>query len=487
MLAFFADNKLKKVELATNTVQVICEAGFGGGGTWNADGVILFAAQSALRTVLQRVSASGGTPTPITRLEKEFGIHAWPEFLPDGRHYLYMRLEPGQASGVFVGRLDSDERKPILTSEWNPTRERYEPVDEIGRAMYAAGYLFYDRGRALFAHPFDAVRLQPTGEPVRVADSIAIDAPGRSAYDVSSTGVLAYRPPSAQRVSQLTWINRAGREIGPVGAPHPSLNATLSPDANSVLVDGGPILRIDVATGTSTQVTLGGVVPVWNPDGTQLVFRGGAGRGPTVSVAPTDGSDLDGSPLGPALNAWPGDWSTDGILVGTAVRPETSSYDLWALVVGKPDSTSFPVASRFDEADPQLSPDRRWLAYAATDESDDWEVYVRPFDRPGGALRVSRDGGRRPRWSNDARELFYVQPDGALMSTVIDTRAAIQVVSTTALFRHPALSEDFTRIDLAFPYDVAPDGQRFLVRVPVGSPQPAAIAVLLNWPAQVKR
>jgi Tol biopolymer transport system component len=205
-----------------------------------------------------------------------------------------------------------------------------------------------------------------------------------------------------------------------------------------------------------------------------------------LSIAPTDGSEPAGHLLGVAVNAWPEDWSRDGrVIVGTAIRSETSSWDLFIDPVDAPRTIRFPVASRFDEADARLSPDGRWLAYSARDESTGWEVYVRPVEDVGGLVRVSRGGARYPRWGANGRELFYVAPDGTLMRVSIDSGPPFRVLSSAPLFRHHALT--LSRGGLArSPYDVSPDGQRFLVMIPVEPPRSAPISVLLNWAGVLK-
>jgi serine/threonine protein kinase/Tol biopolymer transport system component len=510
-IGFFADGALKRVDLETGDVRMICAAGFGGGGTWNADDVILFAAESAasaaVRPQLQRVSAAGGSPKPATSKAEPFDRRVWPHFLPDGRHYLYMGGQAGEKVGVYVGVLDSDEHTPIVTAQdrvpdlQNPDDLMREFPTGIRarqglntRAVYAAGRLFYLRDGALVAQPFDASRLALTGEAVQIVDAVWLDAPGRSAFDVSANGVLAYRSPVAPDVTQLTWFDRGGREIGRLGDPGPYYFVALSQDGRSVLTgrsagprQGRTIVRIDVATGTSVPVGERGSLPVWSPDGSQFVYRHTA---PLTHIAPTDGSDLVGRPLSPLMYALPFDWSRDGrIVIGQVYRAETKSYDVWASVVGT-GKFSFLLESRFAEMEPQISPDQQWLAYASN-YSGRFEVYVRPFDRPGSVVPVSRNGGRRPRWNGDGTELFFVEADGDVVRAAIRLGATAGIMDRESLFRQPSLSytdESGTPglFDRGLSYDVTKDGQRFLCPVPLQTSQPSAIVVLSNWPALMR-
>ena len=484
-IGFFADRKLKIVELSTGRVQVLCDAGLGGGGTWNRGGVIVFAPESAVSSPLglMRVMATGGNPQPLTTLEEGRGVHAWPHFLPDGRHYLYTRMARAGGSfpvrvsaGVYVGSLDGNDVKKILP---------------VFRATYANGALFFVNAGRLTAQPFDLTRLAASGEAVQIAENVEETAPGRSAFDVSPNGVLAYRAgsPRINDLVQLTWIDRTGRETGRLGEPGRYAAAVVSPDGRSVLTAGRRrLLRIDVMNATATPLPETGLSPVWSPDGAKLAFTGGSGGfpGPTaVNVRAADGSGSLETVLPLGQQVYPNSWSSNSeFIVGTTIRADTGS-DVFATRIGS-NTATYPVASRFDEGDPDVSPDMKWLAYAATDESGRWDAYVRPFGRSGGIWRVSRAGGRHPRWSRDGRELFYVTPEGVLMSASVSGAPSFRVTAIRQLFQHQALGLDFNRRLWYSPYDVADDGRRFLVRIPAESGMPEPIVVLLNWPSLIR-
>jgi Tol biopolymer transport system component len=489
-VGFFADSKLKRIELATGLVYTICDTGVGGGAAWNADGTILFSPHSTTGpALLYQVPASGGTAVPITKPAGTYYVHGWPEFLPDGRRYLYRRTEAGTPSGVFLGQLDSEEYRPLITRPIpaDPGQAAGGLQTMVSRAVYADGHVFYVRARALYAQPFDLGSGSLSGDPLLIAEDVWQDSPGRSAFDVSSAGDVAYRPVSLPSRSQLTWLDLAGVEIGRLGDPGTWLGPALAPDGRSVAVaHGGRIVRVDVDRGTDSPVTSRGNVPVWSPDGSQIVFRGASG-GPITSIAPADGSQPAGKVLEGRVNAWPGDWSRTGnVVVGTAVRAETGSYDLFMKVVGSAEPASYPVASRADETDPRLSPDDRWLAYAERDGSGTWQLHVRAFNRAGGATRVSPRSGRYPRWSRDGRNLYFVDTQGTLMRATVRAGDTFEVVNVQPLFTNAALSAPN---DVAFhpPYDLAPDGRRFLVNVPLEAAKPTPIVVLLNWRRALQR
>jgi hypothetical protein len=290
---------------------------------------------------------------------------------------------------------------------------------------------------------------------------------------------------------QLTWFDRAGREAGRIGEPAAYSAAVVSPDARYVLAAGqGNLLRIDIANGTATPLPeRGATSPVWNPEGTKVAFTGGVPeRGPTlVSVRAVDGSGPGETVLPLLEQVYPNDWSSNGqFIVGSVIRANTG-YDLFTTRVGSHTAT-YPVASRFDETDADLSPDLHWIAYAATDESRRWEVYVRPFGQSGGAVwRVSRSGGRHPRWSGDGHDLFYVTPDGAVISASVSAGTPFRITASRELFKQAAVALDFNTTLAYSRYDVTRDGERFLVRMPGESGMPEPIVVLLNWPPLLQR
>jgi serine/threonine protein kinase len=493
-IAFFAGNTLKKIDLATGSVETICkcETGTGGGGTWNRDGIILFS-KGLVVSPLWQVPASGGLAVALPPIATgggaeidRIGPNAWPQFLPDGRHFLF--LTGAQAApGLYVGALGSTDYKRILQFARGPragggAEVVRNPTDRT-RGWYAGGFLFFLHQRSLMAQRFDVDRLEMVGSPIRLVEEVEQTAPGRSAFSVSGN-VLAYRPRTEERTRlRLTWFDRSGRESRSVGeAPYNGI--ALSHDGRFVLASAGPagVLRIDTENGIPTPMGFQGQTPVWAPGGARFSIAGGPAGGPFPAIvdAATREAKLVDAPLNG--QAWPSDWSRDGrYLVGEMLNSETL-LDVWAAdVVAMPPKIRYLTRAAGNQQDQRISPDGRWVAYASNERSNSFEVYVRPFPEGPGNWRVSTAGGRLPTWTSDARALLYVAPDGTLMETKVASGTEFHATAPQPLFRHAALARGFNR-DAQFgrPYDTI-DGQRFLVAVPVSEPPPVPIVVVLNW------
>ena len=503
-IAFFADNALKRIELATGTVEAICkcDTGTGGGGTWNRDGTILFS-KGLVVSPLWQVPASGGLAAALPPIAVDaggaseidrIGTNAWPQFLPDGRHFLFLSGAQG-APGVYVGVLGSRDYKRVLRfargvrSGAGPDVVTTGGLTERTRGWYAGGFLFFVQQRALMAQQFDVERLEVTGTPIRLVEEIEQTAPGRSLFSVAEN-VLTYRPRSEQRTRlRLTWLDRSGRESRSIGeAAYTGI--ALSHDGRFLLASAGStgVLRIDTENGIPTPMGFQGQNPVWAPDGGRFAIAGGPASGPFPALV--DVSTREARLLGVPLNgqAWPTDWSRDGrYLVGHTLNSETL-LDLWAAdVAARPHTVRYVARAAGNQQDQRISPDGRWVAYASNERSNTFEVYVRPFPEGAGNWRVSTAGGRLPIWTSDGRGLVYVAPDGTMMETKVASGAEFHATAPQALFRHAALTRAFN-LDAQFgrSYDTI-DGQRFLVALPVSEPPPMPIVVVLNWEGLLTR
>lgn len=485
-LGFFADGKLKRIDVTGGALQVLADAPYPRGGTWNADGVIVFSPMAA--DPLMRVAATGGPVVPATHLAAEQGSHRWPQFLPDGRRFLFlMATGQPQTHGVYVGSLDGGEPTRVMPAET--------------AAVYAApGYLLHVSQGAqgvLTAYPFDAARATVVDEPMPVAQVVGTDDGARhGAFSVSAQGILAHRPGSPAR-RQLVWVDGAGKMLGAIGPPDESApgNPELAPDGQRVgigrIVQGNTdVWLIDVGRGVPSRFTFDVAIdnaPVWSPDASRVVFRSSRKGVHDLFEKPARGTSDEQPLLVTSQVKSPLDWSRDGrfLLYGTQ-DPKTGT-DLWVLPLTGERKPFAVLQSSFDEIEGQFSPDGRWLAYASN-ESGRYEIYIRTFPEAGGQWQISVAGGVQPRWRRDGRELFYVAPDTRLMAVPIrlaPDKQTLEAGAPVALFptRLATGGNIATALSLArAQYAVAPDG-RFLMNIAADDVVTSPITVVLNWTA----
>jgi Tol biopolymer transport system component len=482
-LAFFADAKLKKLELSGGPVQTLCDAPSGRGGTWNKDGVIVFTPDARLGGGLYRVSASGGTPTPISNPDGSRGeqSHRWPMFLPDGTHYLYMAANFSGRKGVdaiFVGSLDSNEKRFV--------------VEATANAAYAApGYLLFYHDKTLLAQRFDLKRFALTGEPTSILAEIQyLPQVNRAVFAVSDNGVLVAQSGSSEAaLSQPVWFDRKGSEVGAVGKPDVYGNVFIAPNGRSVAVDKIDMgsLNTDVWTyelqrDSAKRLTFDPAfdgAPIWSPDAARLVFSSNRQlRG--LYMKNSDGTQEEKSIVSGDVDVdeWPNDWSRDGKYI-----LYTRGTDLWFVRVPELKSSLF-LKVPFVLRNGQFSPDGKWVAYASN-ESGKWEIYVTSFPEARGKWQVSTGGGEQPRWRGDGKELFYLSSDRKLMAAPVTTGANFDAGTPVALFQ--ATPRQPVSLNDQFVYDVSRDGQRFLINTEVKQAETEPMSIVLNWTAKLNK
>jgi len=479
-VGFFSDGKLKVMEASGGPVQTICDAPNPRGGTWGRSSVIVFTPD--VQAGLSRVAASGGAPAPLTRLEdrKKHTTHRWPSFLPDGKHVLYLAANHAsprsEENGIYVASLDGGAPRRLMSGN--------------GSAQYASGWLLSVRDTSLMALPFDAKRIETSGQAVRVADDVNFDfGVWRGTFTASEDGVLAYQLAREAGGGRLTWIDSSGRRIAPVAEKSEAYSPELSPDGRrAAVLIGDPnndIWVYELERGVQTRLTTSAqvqVAPVWSSDGWQIVFVQGLGTDDFVlATVAADGAGRQKDLFKSKERIGVSDWSRDGryLLVD---RGNIGATDVWVLPVADP-AKAFPlVQSPFLEQGGQFSPDGRWVAYTSQHTGRD-EVYVTSF--PGGGTRwqVSGGGGTQPRWRGDGRELFFVSADSDMTAAAVDgSGTRFEVGDVRPLFRVNMFQGP--RFGL-YGYDVSADGKRFLVN-DAGEAGVPRVALVVNWTAELE-
>ncbi len=472
-IAFFTDDKLKRIEVSGGTPVTICGSTLGRGGSWNQDGTIV--AALSYNTGLSRVPASGGTPTPLTTIDgNHYSSHRWPSFLPDGKHFLYIAVKhnapTSPETSVFLGSLDGKENRLVLHT--------------LANAIYASGRLLFQRDNSLVAQTFDPSNDKLTGEPQTLSENVQFDAGlWRMNLSASSDGIMVYASGTASGTEILTWFDRSGKKLGTVGEQGEFYDLDLSPDDQKIATTElntatATVWVRDLTNNLKTRLTFSGgahLTPIWSPDGKEVAFTSNQQAAISVktlgSSAPERALLSSPTPIYQAIS----DWSHDGRYLlyeqGTGINT-----DLWVAPLAG-DSKPFPYTSGSSRG--TFSPDGHWVAYVGQ-ESGRPEVFVAPFPWTGAKWQISNGGGAGPRWRSDGKELYYFDLNGIRAVEVQGTGSAFQVGSSQLLFRLPL------RGIIAREYAPTRDGQRFIAVTPSeGSTQ--SLTLVQNWQAELQR
>jgi Tol biopolymer transport system component len=479
-IGFFADAKLKRVNLDDGSIQIVAPTAPAPlGGSWNRQGVILFSSNPG--SPLWRVEATGGEPIAASRFDARHGSHVSPVFLPDDRHFLFFISAPAADRGVHLGRLDSLESRRLLATD--------------GPAVFApaAGRLIFQRGRRILQQPFDPVRLELSGSAEPFTDE---DQPGGLMVlggvilAASEAGPIVYRSlPEDGGQRELTWFGPDGSELKRVSYPDTmSLGPALSHDGRRIGVfrstdNNVDIWSYDVERGTWDRMTEhpgDDIYPLWSFDGRSLVFTSRRGTA-DLFIRPLS------SPLGSEqmlLSSerpkFPTDWSRDGrYVLFNVIDPETGP-DIQAVPVNDKRTPVDVVRTSFDERHAVFSRDGRWIAYQSN-RTGRFEIYVRPFPGPGADVPVSTNGGEQARWHPDGTELFYIAADDALMAVPISVHPDRGIVAgePKRLF--------MTAVGSTAPntnrhqWMITPDGRSFVMNTRPQQSSALPIHVVLNW------
>jgi serine/threonine protein kinase len=478
-IAFYADGFLKRLDLEGGLVRALAKATVGISGTWSRSGVILFVRNPA--SAIVRVSADGGPATTVTRMDAGHVGHTFPHFLPDGRHFLYYVVSGPDARGIHVGDTEGSPARRLL--------------DADGAGLYANRSLLFTRQSTIFAQPFDPDRLELTGSPAPVADSV-YGRPAELLFFAAVNTTMAFRVGEARFARQFMWVDRAGTPIASIGERlgNPD-GVSYAPDRSQlVYFERGPagsdLWILDTRRGVVSRFTDEAdedIFPLWARDGQHIVYTV-IQKGQIALVQRHIATGVKSVVLAPqSQEVFASDVTPDGKNVIYQRMDPATGFDIWSTPLADPGSAGSEarpvplVQTDADERSARLSPDGRWLAYVSN-TSGISEVYVQPFPRPGRRVQVSAKGGDQPQWQANGAELFYIAMDGKLTSATVAATAdgqSLEIGAPTPLFV-AGVGSAVTPV-LAGHYGAAPDGKRFLlnrlVRDAVGPP----LRVILNW------
>jgi len=485
-VAFDAGGRLKTVDLLNGSVHTVCNVlGPIVGGSWNVDGVIIFGVDAPGRGIM-RVFAGGGEPVPVTTAISEVTHgairHAFPTFLPDGKHFLFRHNGP--PDGIYIASVDATpEQHPVRLVQSDPNYFSYVSADS------RSGQILFARQGTLRAQPFNPESRQLIGDAVPIVENLYpadIDV-AWGLFSVSNTGVLVHTNASGSRV--LTWVDRQGKLLDNLGQPGQMV--ALSPDATQVAFTRlvGPknqaIWLMDLMTRRTTQLTFNPgheMNPVWSWDKNRIAFVSypGDGSGFNIHQIPSNAAGQD-KPLVEFAQSLPTDWWRDYLLYQRRM-PKTNT-DLW--VRDMRNGKDFPVlATTVEETRGKFSPDGESIAFVS-DESGRNEIWIASFTvssngepvPSGGRRKVSDNGGIAVRWRHDEKELFYLSSDGMIMAVDVTPGSTFPYGKPHPLFQTPTGPWE---------WDVALDGQRFLIPNTTDA-LPTRVIAVLNWTSLLKK
>jgi Tol biopolymer transport system component len=480
-VAFFANGKLRKVSVADGAMQALASIGSAPrGGTWSTKGVILYAPD--VGGPLWRVNPDGNGAAPVTQkiLLPHDASHRFPFFLPDSDHFLMYagNFEEGpedRSSGIYLSSLSKSERNLLV----------------LGRssAEYAEGRVYYiDANGALVAVPLDVSAGKITGTPMVVVAKAAISpATYYMSAAVSANSTIVYSAETATTLSQLTWFDSAGTELGHAGPIAVIANPAISPDGRRVAFDVSDtkarnvdVWLFDFAQNSGSRFTFKPAQefgPIWSRDGASISYLDASMPiGVRVKAANGLGAERPLTALtDQTVSVVPTSWSPDGRdLLCTAQKSHGSELLVEPADGGTPRTFLRGAASLTNG---QISPDSKWAAYASN-ETGEWEIYVTTFPAAAGKWQVSREGGEEPRWRPDGKAIYYIGPRQMLTETMVSTAGTFSTGTPRQMFPiHGRAAISSTDL---FTYDVAPDGKRFLVNQYVRPERAAPLNIILH-------
>ena len=427
-IAFFANGKLKRVDISGGTPQVLADAALGRGGSWSRDDVIVYSPSPAAG--IWKVAAGGGTPTAQAPSDLGSDTRVYPHFLTDGRRFIYYkRSEKSERQGIYVRTLDlADEKLVMLTN---------------GIAMPIPGHLLFVRDGILFAQPIDETTVTTRGDQIRIADGVGF-ALGTIGYSlISAVATTLAFGPTVRLTTSLQWQDRSGTASGGIIARGDYRSPRLSPDnrrvALTILEDattGPDVWMLDLDRGAFTRVSRDPATdwfPAWSADGQRLFFGSARSRATAIFAKVPGATQPEEALVASDTARYPLDATHDRILFQAgASNLGVGGYDIGLMRLQQPRTITSYLATPSNEVQARVSPNARWVAYAS-DESGRFEVYVRDYPAGRDQWTISTAGGMQPEWRRDGRELFYVSADSKLMGvTVSSDGASFSAQYTTA-------------------------------------------------------
>ncbi|HEV2491117.1 MAG TPA: protein kinase, partial [Candidatus Acidoferrales bacterium] len=477
-IGFFGRGKLNRIDASGGPPLAIADAPFGRGGTWGTDDTILFAPDQG--GVIFRVPASGGTPQAATILDQALNqtTHRWPQFLPDGKHYIFWAGRPmAEDSGIFAGSLDGNKPKLLLHNQWN--------------AIYAPpGYLLFVRQGTLMSQRFHASSLQIEGEAVPLSQNAAVDASvGCGTFSISENGTLVYKVGGTAGTSRVLWFGRSGNQIGESGTPGDFATVSISPDGNRLAVgmlQPNAVWVFDIPRDTKTRVTFNAATngqPAWLSEGKSVGFFTNRSGQNHIYQKAADGTGV-ATPVvaDDAAEMYP-NFTFDGryVIFERQTTQSNSHIEIWAMPLFGERKMFSVVQSEFDAIWPSVSPDGKWLAYTSAESGRD-EIYIVPFLHGSGKWLVSTSGGTRPRWRRDGKELFYLSAENKIVSAeIFESGSGITVGNVRPLFQASPASNP------GWSFDVSADGKKFVIVTEGAEKSAEPLRLVTNWQALLKK
>ncbi|MBF8296359.1 MAG: hypothetical protein HW389_2904 [Bacteroidetes bacterium] len=496
-VGYFAGGFLWSVDVDGGEPYKICKAKFGGGGSWNEHGTIIFSPST--NDPIFRVQATGGDPVPVTRVDttKKELYHQYPVFLPDGEHFLFLARtiytnDKPDADSVYVTSLNGTERRSLFCATTN-----------VG---YSSGCLvYYDGPRTdkLVAAAFDIQNQVLLGEAKPLADRVQVNSrDGGAVFSVSHGDLLVYQTRPAGARNKLLLYDRNGIPsvpIGPLGVSNQYWEVRLSPDGNRIAysVSDTTTSNLDIWVFDQSKGTIRLThnpardrFPVWSPDGKEIVFGSDRREANILDLylMPVRAGGDAKLILSGSETKQPFDWSQDGEYIAfvKTVTTKGTRSDIWILPI-KSGKEPFPfLQTKANEWDPHFSPDGNWIVYCS-DETGPNEIYVVPFPGPGEKIHITSSGrtapvgGSRPRWARGGKEIFYLGLDNMLWVAELKiTRGDVEISDTRSAFQTFAVSYGGN-------YDVSRDGAKIIVNTDWLNWHVPPVILVTNWTALLEK